>query len=105
MCRRFELVWDPNKVAFIQNWLAKPKPSTHSTCKKVGVDFNHDAVSTVVQICVLDPGMNFNCVAPELSCEVQSWFLTGGWPRVLIQVSNVKCPGTDKLASVGRVFR
>ena len=79
--------------------------STHSTCKKVGVDFNHDAVSTVVHICVLDPGMNFNYVAPVLSCEVQSWFLTGGWPWVLVQVSNVKCPRTDKLASVGRDYR
>ena len=105
LCRRFELVWAPNQVAFIQNWLTKPKPSTHSTCKNVDVDFNHDAVSTVVHICVLDPGTNFNNVAPMLSCEVQSWCLTGGWPWVLVQVSNVKCPGTDKLASVGRDYR
>ena len=105
LCRRFELVWAPNQVAVMENWLAKPKSSTHSTCKKVGVGFNHDAVSTVVHICVLDLGMNFNHVAPVLSGEVQPWFLRGGWPWVLVQMSNVKCPRTDKLASVGRDYR
>ena len=102
LCRRFELVWSPDHVAFTQAWLTKPKPSTHSTCKKVGVEFNHDAGSTVVHICVLNPGMDVNDVAPAIACDVQSWFLTGGWQWVLVQMSNLKCPGTDQLATVGR---
>ena len=103
--RRFELVWASDHIAFMQGWLAKPKPSTHSTCLKVEVCFNHSAVSTVVNICVLNPGMDVNDVVPTIRCDVQSWFLTGGWPWVLVQMSNMECPGTDQLATVGRDYR
>ena len=103
--RRFELVWASDHIAFTQAWLAKPKPSTHSTCLKVEVGFKDSAVSTVVNICVISPGMDVNDLVPVNLCDVRSWFLTGGWPWVLVQMSNIECPGIAQLTTVGLDYR
>ena len=104
-CRRLELVWTPDQFKFTRRWLAKPKPNTHSSCKKVEVEFNQDAVSTVVYICVMKPGMDINKVSPAPAGEFQSWFLTGGWPWVLVQMSNVKSNGINQLSTIGRNYQ
>ena len=104
-CRRFEFTWAPNHIAFLQPWLAKPKPSTHSTCLNVQVEFNPEALGTVVYVCVVSPGMDVKDLAPMIPCDGQVWFLTGGWPWVLVQMSNVKCPRIDQLSTVGRNYQ
>ena len=103
--KRFEFPWGPNHIAFLRPWLAKPKPSTHPTCLNIQVEFNPEAVSTVVHIYVLKPRVDVKDVAPAIPCDVQSWFLTGGWPWVLVQMSNVKCPRIDQLSTVGRNYK
>ena len=104
-CRRFELIWAPDHIAFLQPWLAKPKPSTHQTCLNIQVEYNPEAVSTVVYVCVVNPGMDVTDRAPMVPCDGQVWFLTRGWPWVLVQMSNVKCPTIDQLNTVGRDYR
>lgn len=104
-CRRFEWTWAPDHILFVQPWLAKPKLSMHSPCLNVQMEFNPKAVSTVVYVCVVSPGMDVNDLAPMVPSDGQLWFLTGGWPWVLIQMSNVKCPRIDNLSTVGRDYR
>ena len=104
-CRRFEFTWSPDHIAFVQPWLAKPKPSTHPTCLNVQVEFNPETVSTVVYLCVVGPWTDLNDLALMVPCDGQLWVLTGGWPWVVVQMSNVKCPKIDKLSNVGRDYR
>ena len=103
--KRFEFPWGPNHIAFSRPWLAKPKASTHLTCLNVQVEFNPEAVSTVVCVYVVRPGMDVKDLAPKIPCDGQFWFLTGGWPWVIVQMSNVMCPRIDHLSTVGRNYQ
>ena len=103
--RRFEFSWAPDHIAFSRPWLAKPKPSTDSTCLNVQVEFHPQAVSTVMYVCVVSPETDVENLVPMIPCDGQIWSLTGGWPWVLFQMSNVKCPGSDQLSTVGRDYR
>ena len=104
-CRRFEFTWAPDHIEFMQPWLAKPKPISHPTCLNVQVEFNAEAVSTVVYVCVVNPGMNPNDLASMVASDGQLWCLTGGWPWVLVQMSNVKCLTVEQLSNVGRNYQ
>ena len=103
--RRFEFMWAPDHIALFKPWLAKPKPSTHLTCRNVQVEFHTQAMSTVVYVCVASPGTDVKDLAPMIPCDGQLWSLTGGWPWVLVQMSNVKSPVSEQLSTVGRDYR
>ena len=103
--RRFEFTWASDHIVFSQPWLAKPKPSTTSTCLNVQVEFHPEAVRTVVYVCVVSPETDVKNLAPMIPCDGQIWSLTGGWPWVLVQMSNLKYPGSDQISTVGRDYR
>ena len=104
-CRRFEFTWAPDHIAFIQPWLTRPKPGSHPICLNVQVEFNPEAVSTVVYVCIVSPGTDVNDLAAMVPSGGQLWVLTDGWPWVVVQMSNVKCPKVDDLSNVGRDYR
>ena len=104
-CRRFELTWAPDHIAFMKPWFTKPKPETHSTCLNVPLDFNPEVTSSVMEICVVDPQLDITDLPLIYPCNSQTWFLTGGSPWVTVCMTNVNCPGTSRLCTVGRDYR
>ena len=104
-CRRFEFTWAPGYKELIQPWLAKPKPGTHSACRNVPVEFNPEAINTVMHICVVKPSASVSDLSLMIPLPGQLWALTSGWPWVLVHMSNVKCPGVDNLTNVGRNYQ
>lgn len=104
-CMRFEFIWSPDHIGFVQPWLAKPKTSVHQTCLNLPVEFSPEAVSTVVYVCVVTPGTDVNELSLMVPGGGQLWVLTGGWPWVVVQMSNVKCPKVDNVSNAGRDYR
>ena len=100
-CMQFELSWAPQYMGPIKPWLAKPKPSTHATCRNVPVEFHPEAINTKVRICVAKPDTCLSDLSLMIPDHGQLWTLTRGWPWVLVHMSNVKRPGIDNLSNVG----
>ena len=103
--KRFEFTWALDHIEFSRPWLAKAKPIADSTCLNVQVEFDPEAVSTVMYICVASPETDVANLAPMIPCDGQLWPLKGGWPWVLVQMSNVKSPVNEQLGTVGRDYR
>ena len=103
--KRFEFIWTPDHIKASCPWLAEPKPITDLTCLNVQVEFDPEEVSTVIYICVASPETDVETLAPMIPCDGQLWSLTGGWPWVLVQMSNVRSPVSEQLSTVGRDYR
>lgn len=103
----FDLDWSPEYLKFMKPWFAKPKPSspTHSSCLKIEVNFDADAVRSNVWICIARPDADVSELAATMPLRGQFWCLTGGWPWVLVAMSNTENPGTEVLSTVGRDYR
>ena len=104
-CMRFEWSWAPQYLGPIKPWLAKPKPTTNATCRNVPVEFLAEATNTVVLICVVRPDMCLSDLSLMIPDYAQMWTLTHGWPWVLVNMSNVKCPGVDNHTNIGRNYK
>jgi len=103
--RRFELVWTPEYIEVMQPWFDNPKPATHVKCLKVSMSFNLKIQNSVVWLCVAKPESDLNDVATVVPGDGQLWALTGGWPWVLVRMSNVNNPRITNLNTVGRDYR
>ena len=105
-CWSFTLDWHPDSMQPLQQWPANPKPpTTPSRCLNIPVSFEPDAFSSVVQICVVNPRLRINDLAVVVPGNGPLWCLTGGWPWVLVRMSNVMDPGVVELNTVGRDYR
>ncbi len=93
---QFELDLDPEYIK--HSWPPTARQGD-STCLSAPVSFKPDAVSSVVQICVT------NDLAIVIPGDGHLWRLTGGWPWVVVRMSNVDNPGTVELDTVGRDYR
>lgn len=104
-CRRFELTWAPDHIAFMKPWFTKPKPETHSTCLNVPLDFKSEVTSSVTKTCIVNPQLDITDHPLVYPGNSHTWFLTGGWPWVTVCISDVNCPGISQLCTVGRDYR
>ena len=103
--RRFELVWTPEYLKFMQRWFDDPKPPTHVRSLKVPVSFTTEAEESVVCFAVTRPDSDVGLVAQVIPGDGQLWALTGGWPWVLVRMSNVSNTVVTELNTVGRDYR
>lgn len=103
----FGLGLDPESLKFMKQFFAKAKPNTgaHSTCLNVPVTFDSNAASSTVAIAITDHALDPNELAVVFPCEGQLWSLTGGWPLVIVLMSNVIYSGPDQLGTVGRDYQ
>ena len=103
--RRFELVWTPEYLKFMQRWFDDPKPTTHVKSLKVPVSFTIEAKESIVWFAVARPDSDLNLVEQAIPGDGQLWTLTGGWPWVLVRMSNVSTPEDTELNTIGRDYR
>ena len=103
--RRFEFIWSQEYLAFIRPWFTNPKPETHLQCLSVPVEFIPTALSSIVTICIATLESALSKVASVVPLDEQSWQLTGGWPWVVVAMSNIRNPKPEQLSTVGRDYR
>lgn len=103
--RRFEVVWTPEYLKFMQPWFDDPKPPTHIRSLKVPVSFQAEAEESVVWFAVTRPDSDVKLVAQVIPGDGQLWALTGGWPWILVRMSNVSTPTLTELSTIGRDYR
>ena len=104
-CRQFDLDWDAESLKYLKKWFAKPNPPGDSRCLNVPVSFKPNAMNSVVQICVVKPESSISDIPVVVSENDQMWCLTGGWPWVLVVMSNIDNPGVVELSSAGRDYQ
>ena len=104
---QFDLDWSPEYLKAMKPWFARPKPPgpTHPTCLNVEVDFVTDAVRSAVRICIARHDTDLEQLAVAIPLDGQLWCLKGGWPWVFVTMSNIKCPKTEAISTVGRDYR
>ena len=102
---KFELVWTPEYLKFMQPWFGNPKPPTHSQCLTAPVSFSLAAQQSAVWVAVARPDSDLGLVAQVIPGDGHLWVLTGGWPWVLVRMGNVNNPTVTELNSVGRDYR
>ena len=102
---QFDLDWSPEYLKYMKPWFARPKPPTHQTCLNVEVDFVTDAVRSHVWVCIARHDADLEQLAVAIPLNGQTWCLKGGWPWVLVAMSDVECPQTDVVCNVGRDYR
>lgn len=103
--RRFEFIWSQEYLTLIRPWFTKPKPETHLQRLSVPVEFIHTALSSIVTICIATPESALGKAASVVPLDEQSWQLTGGWPWVVVAMSNIRHPKPEQLSTVGRDYR
>lgn len=103
----FDLGWGLEYLKYMKPWFAKPKPPSpvHSTCLNVEVDFVTNAVRSDVRICIARHDADLEQLAGVIPLNGQVWCLNGGWPWVLVAMSNIEFPKTDVISTVGRDYR
>ena len=103
--RRFELDWSEKILQVIGPRLANPKPTSHQTCLTIPVEFAPEVESSVVGICIASPQTDLDKLASLVPVDGQLWFLKGGWPWVIVGMTNVRNPETYPRDDVGRDYR
>lgn len=103
--RMFELDWSEKTMTVMGPWLAKPKPPSHPTCLTIPVEFTPGVDSSVVGICIASPQSDVDKLPSLVPMKGQLWCLTGGWPWVIIGMTNVRNPETTLRSDVGRDYR
>ena len=103
--RRFELDWSEKTMKVIGPWLAKPKPPSDPKCLTIPVEFTPEAKNSVVGICIASPQSDASKLASLVPLKGQVWCLMGGWPWVIVGMTNAKSLGTNRRRDVGRDYR
>ncbi len=102
---REELIWNDDYLGFVRNYLTNPKPPTHGTCLKVPVVFTGGRKSSIVRFAVVKPSDDMEQVRQVIPLEGQVWVVDGGWPWVIVTMSDTGNPGLTQLTQVGKDYR
>ena len=102
---REELIWDDAYLAFTKGYFTEPKPPSHKTCLKIPVTFKNKQQGSIIRFAVVKPTDNMKQVEQVIRIEGEVWVLNGGWPWVLVAMSDTNNPGISQLRQVGRDYR
>ena len=102
---REELIWDDAYLAFTKGYFTEPKPPSHKTCLKIAVKFKNKRRGSVIRFAIVKPEDDMKQVAQVIPIDGQVWVLNGGWPWVLVAMSDTKKPGMSQLSQVGKDYR
>ena len=102
---REELSWTSDYIRFTKHYYTNPKPASHRTCLRVPIMFDERASGSVIFFVVVKPTDDAKQVQQIAPFQGQVYVLNGGWPWVLVSMSNIKMPQVVELTSVGRDYR
>lgn len=102
---REELIWEDIYIAVTKDYFTEPKPPSHKTCLKIPVEFEDQRHGSIIRFAVVKPTDDMKQVEQIIPFEGQVWVLNGGWPWVLVTMSDTKDSGVTQLSQVGKDYR
>lgn len=100
-----ELVWSNGYKTLLESYLVRPKrKETSPRTLQIFTRFTPGSTSSAATYTILKPS-DLPTFMLQVPLEVQAWQITGGWPWVILTLSNVENPMRSCITEAGRAYR